>query len=72
MLLNGGVVYRNAWERIPLRHFGIHFGTLDCLFPKRGVRSNRLDGYSLKEQFCVLEKKVFFNEKIQVHKLAQI
>ncbi len=51
-----GVVYGNPSRRIPLRHFGIHFGTLDCLFPEKGVWSYRLDAYSLKEQFCVFEK----------------
>ncbi len=56
VFLNGGVVYGNASERILLRHFGIHFGRLDGLFPKRGVWSNQ----SLKGTYMRFWKKKFF------------
>ncbi len=68
MVLNGGVVYGNASRRILLRHFGIHFGTLDCLFPKRRFGLIVLMDIPLRNSFTFFEKK-FFNKGMKMQKM---
>ncbi len=54
-----GVVYWNASKEFPWDILEYILERLTVCFQKKGVWSYRLNGYSLKEQFSVFEKKKF-------------